>query len=64
MVAASLIIVVSNVIIMAARAGSPSILLVSILGIVVGIALALLVVVMRGLLRKALELEQDMSEVV
>lgn len=64
MLTASLIIVVSNLIILGAQAGSPSILLVSVLGIVVGIALALLVVVMRGLLRKALELEQDMSEVV
>lgn len=64
MIAASLIIIVSNVIIAGAKAGSPSILLVSILGVVVGFALALLVVVLRGLLRKALELEQDLSEVV
>lgn len=62
--AASLIIVVSNVIIAMADAGSPSILLVSVLGVVVGAGLALLVVVLRGLLRKALQLEQDMSEVV
>ncbi|MDP3950553.1 DUF2975 domain-containing protein [Microbacterium sp.] len=64
MIAASLIIIISNVVILLAEAGSPSILLVSVLGVVVGIALALLVVVLRGLLRKALELEQDMSEVV
>jgi len=64
LIGASLIIVISNVIILSAEAGSPSILLVSVLGVVVGAGLALLVVVLRGLLRKALELEQDMSEVV
>lgn len=62
--AAGALIAVSYVVIIASRAVSLSLTLLAILGIVVGIALALLVVVMRGLLRKALELEQDMSEVV
>src|SRR5690606_1618663 len=42
LIAASLIIIVSNIIIAAAQAGSPSILLVSVLGLVVGAGLALL----------------------
>lgn len=64
MVIAAVLLAASIVVIYAARAVNPGILLLGILGVVVGIALALLVVVMRGLLRKALELEQDMSEVV
>lgn len=62
--AAGALIAVSYVVIIASRAVSLSLTLLAILGIVVSAALALLVVVMRGLLRKALELEQDMSEVV
>lgn len=62
--AAGALIAVSYVVIVASRAVSLSLTLLAILGIVVSAALALLVVVMRGLLRKALELEQDMSEVV
>lgn len=64
MVVAAVLLAASLVVIYAARAVNPGILLLGVLGVVVGIALALLVVVMRGLLRKALELEQDMSEVV
>lgn len=64
MVAAAILLAGSLIVIYAARAVNPGILLLGVLGIVVGIALALLVVVMRGLLRKALQLEQDMSEVV
>lgn len=62
--AAGALIAVSYVVIIASRAVSLSLTLLAILGVVVSAALALLVVVMRGLLRKALELEQDMSEVV
>ncbi|WP_426188445.1 DUF2975 domain-containing protein [Microbacterium sp. TWP3-1-2b2] len=62
--AAGAIIAISYVVIIASRAVSLSLTLLAILGIVVSAALALLVVVLRGLLRKALELEQDMSEVV
>ncbi|MGM1018025.1 MAG: DUF2975 domain-containing protein [Actinomycetota bacterium] len=61
---AGLLIAASYVVIIANRAVSLSLTLLAVLGIVVSFALALLVVVLRGLLRKALELEQDMSEVV
>lgn len=61
---AGALIAVSYVVIIASRAVSLSLTLLAILGIVVSAALALLVLVLRGLLRKALELEQDMSEVV
>jgi hypothetical protein len=64
MIAAAALIAASLVVIYSSRAANPGILLLGILGIVVGVALALLVVVLRGLLRKALELEQDLSEVV
>ncbi len=62
--AAGVLIAVSYVVIIASRAVSLSLTLLAILGIVVSAALALLVVVLRGLLHKALQLEQDMSEVV
>ncbi|MGM7680219.1 DUF2975 domain-containing protein [Microbacterium sp. A94] len=62
--AAGALIAVSYAVIIASRAVSLSLTLLAILGIVVSAALALLVLVLRGLLRKALELEQDMSEVV
>lgn len=62
--AAGLLIAASYAVILASRAVSLSLTLLAVLGIVVSAALALLVVVMRGLLRKALELEQDLSEVV
>lgn len=64
LVAAGIVIAVSYAVIIANRAVSLSLTLLAVLGIVVSVALALLVVVLRGLLRKALELEQDMSEVV
>jgi hypothetical protein len=64
MVGAGLIIGISLVILALGRAVNPSITLLGVLGVVVAIALALLVVVMRGLLTKALQLEQDLSEVV
>lgn len=61
---AGLLIAASYAVILASRAVSLSLTLLAVLGVVVSAALALLVVVLRGLLRKALELEQDMSEVV
>lgn len=64
LVAAGVLILASYLVIVANRAVSLSLSLLAILGVVVSAALALLVVVLRGLLRKALELEQDLSEVV
>ncbi len=64
LVAAGVLILASYVVIVASRAVSLSLSLLAVLGIVVSSALALLVVVLRGLLRKALDLEQDLSEVV
>ncbi|WP_300268478.1 DUF2975 domain-containing protein [Microbacterium sp.] len=61
---AGVLIAASYAVIVANRAVSLSLTLLAVLGVVVSAALALLVVVLRGLLRKALELEQDMSEVV
>lgn len=61
---AGVLIAASYAVIVANRAVSLSLSLLAVLGVVVSAALALLVVVLRGLLRKALELEQDMSEVV
>lgn len=63
--AASAVLIAGAVVVLAfGRAVNPSILLLGVVGVVIGIALALLVGVMRGLLRKALKLEQDLSEVV
>lgn len=45
-------------------ATTPTLSLLMVFGIVVGFGLSLLVVVLRGLLTKALQLEQDLSEVV
>lgn len=64
LISAGALIAASYVVIVANRAVSLSVTLLAVLGIVVSAALALLVVVLRGLLRKALQLEQDMSEVV
>lgn len=64
LVAAGVVILASYIVIVASRAVSLTLSLLAVLGIVVSAALALLVVVLRGLLRKALELEQDLSEVV
>ncbi|WP_314422618.1 DUF2975 domain-containing protein [uncultured Microbacterium sp.] len=64
LVAAGVLILAAYLVIVANRAVSLTLSLLAILGIVVSAALALLVVVLRGLLRKALELEQDLSEVV
>lgn len=64
MVAAAVLIAGALIVIYGARAVNPGILLLGVLGMVVGASLALLVGVLRGLLRTALQLEQDMSEVV
>lgn len=64
MAASAVLIGAAVVVLLLGNAVTPSILLLGVVGVVIGIALALLVAVMRGLLRKALELEQDLSEVV
>ncbi|MFD4420780.1 DUF2975 domain-containing protein [Agromyces sp. NPDC058484] len=63
-VAATLLIVVAFAILASAGVGNPSILLLGSLGVVVGSGLSMLVIVMRGLLRNAAQLQQDLSEVV
>lgn len=61
---ATLLVVGALVILQIAGASPPSISLLCLIGIVVGAGLSLLIVVLRGLLRKASQLEQDLSEVV
>jgi xanthosine utilization system XapX-like protein len=61
---ATIIVLGSLITISNAQAGSPSIALLGVLGIIVGSMLALLVVVLRGLLRQASQLESDLAEVV
>lgn len=61
---ATLLVVGSLVILQLAGASPPSISLLCLIGIVVGAGLSLLIVVLRGLLRKASQLEHDLSEVV
>lgn len=63
-VVATVVVLGSLVIITNAGASTPSITLLGVLGVVVGSMLALLVVVLRGLLRKAAQLESDLAEVV
>lgn len=64
LLAFAVLIVVAGVVLSASRAFNPSVLVLAVFGVTVCIGLALLVVVLRGLLHKALQLEQDMSEVV
>ena len=61
---ATLLIVGSFITLALAGVASPSVTILCWLGIVVGSGLALLVVVMRGLLRQASQLERDLAEVV
>ncbi|MFK4835418.1 DUF2975 domain-containing protein [Microbacterium sp. ZW T2_14] len=61
---ATVLVVTTLGLLLTAPAGSPSIVLLCLLGIVVGAGLSLLLVVLRGLLRKASQLEHDLSEVV
>ncbi|MDR2999443.1 MAG: DUF2975 domain-containing protein [Microbacterium sp.] len=64
MLASAVLVAASYGVVLAAHAANPSITILALLGVTVSIALTLLVRVMRGLLRKALQLEQDLSEVV
>lgn len=61
---ATLLVAVALVTLSASGVMNGSITLLCVLGIVVGGGLSLLIVVLRGLLRKATQLEQDLSEVV
>ncbi len=63
-VVADLLIVTALILLSIAHAANPSVMLLGCFGIVVGAALALVVVVLRELLRRALELQHDLSEVV
>ncbi|GAA1792015.1 DUF2975 domain-containing protein [Agromyces lapidis] len=63
-IAATLLIVVADVLLFTAGVANPSVQLLCALGIVVGSGLALLVGVMRGLLKNAAQLQHDLSEVV
>jgi hypothetical protein len=61
---ATCLVAVVAVLVTANRAGTPALTLLAAGAIVVGIGIGLVVSVMKGLLRRATELEQDMSEVV
>ena len=61
---ADALIALALVLLAAAGAANPSILLLGLFGIVVGAGLALLVGVLRELLRQALRLQHDLSEIV
>ncbi len=63
-IVATVIVLGSIILLTAVGAASPSITLLAALGIVIGAVLALLVVVLRGLLRQASQLESDLAEVV
>lgn len=58
------IVITATIGLLAFGIGSGSVLLVCLLGVVLGLSSALLVVVLRGLVRKAAALEHDLSEVV
>jgi len=61
---ATLLVAVTLVTFTAVDVQNASVTLLCVLGIVVGAGLSLLIVVLRGLLRKATQLEQDLAEVV
>ena len=61
---ATVLVLVALIALSATGFATPSIVLLCLLGVVVGAGLCLLIVVMRGLLRKASRLEHDLSEVV
>ena len=63
-IVATVIIAGAIILLLAVGASSPSITLLAVLGIMVGTLLTLLVIVLRGLLRKAWQLESDLAEVV
>ena len=62
--AAVVLVIVGLIVIDRAQAGTPLVLIGGILAIIVGMGIALVVVVLKELLRQAVQLEQDMSEVV
>ncbi len=61
---ATVLVVTALVVLTTAGASPPSIALLCLIGAIVGAGLSLLLVVLRGLLRKASQLEQDLAEVV
>lgn len=61
---ATLLVLVALIVLSATGFATASIVLLCLLGVVVGVGLSLLIVVLRGLLKKAWRLEQDLSEVV
>ena len=61
---ATFLILGSFITLAATGSASPSVVILCWLGMVVGSGLALMIVVMRGLLRKASQLERDLVEVV
>ncbi|SDN07598.1 Protein of unknown function [Cryobacterium flavum] len=61
---ATLLILGSFITLAVAGVASPSVIMLCSLGIVVGSGLALMIVVMRGLLHQASQLERDLAEVV
>lgn len=63
-IVATLLIAASWVLLFTAEVANPSVQLLCALGVVVGSGLALLVGVMRGLLKNAAQLQHDLSEVV
>lgn len=63
-IAATVIVAGAIILLLAVGASSPSITLLAVLGIMVGTLLTMLVIVLRGLLRKAWQLESDLAEVV
>jgi Protein of unknown function (DUF2975) len=63
-IAASVLIAVSLVVLLVAGVASPSVILLCALGVVVGAGLSLLIMVIRGLLHNARQLQRDLSEVV
>jgi len=63
-IGASVLVVVTLITLTATGVENASVTLLCVLGIVVGAGLSLLIVVLRGLLKKASQLEHDLSEVV
>lgn len=63
-IAVTLLFLAAVVVLDRAAALSPGVLIVCVVGAVGGAGLTLLVIVMKGLLHKATQLEQDMAEVV
>lgn len=61
---ATVLVVVTLITITSTGVQNASVTLLCLLGIVVGAGLSLLILVLRGLLRKASQLERDLSEVV